>query len=326
MLSASSGIEVVGEARDGVEAVEMTARLKPDVVTMDIQMPRLDGFEATRRIMAECPTPIIIVSSIDPNVVDISMEALRAGALDVVPKPPGPSSPGYEQACRYLAATVRAMSGVKLVRRWSGGDVPTSARPVSGPATATPKLVAIAASTGGPAALRTVFAELPTDFPLPIVVVQHIAAGFVDGFATWLRDNTHLQIKIAKAGEKMRGGNVYLAPDDLHLGVSERGILQVTDAPKVGSFRPSGDFLFESVGKAYGSAAVGVVLTGMGSDGLQGIRALKAAGGRIIAQDEASSVIYGMPGVVVQAGLADRVLPLGEIAAELAALATPAAR
>ena len=338
MLSSASGLEVIGEATNGIDAVEMTKRLKPDVVTMDIQMPGLDGFEATTRIMTECPTPIVIISSLDVKSVEFSMEALRAGALAVLPKPVGPTSADFGQVSRYIAATVRSMSQVKLVRRWpanapykaSAAALGTATSSASGtgpgvtprPAATQPlKVIAIAASTGGPAALHKLFAALPADFPVPILFVQHIALGFADGFASWLDGSSKLRVKVARAGEPVRKGTAYLAPDDHHLGISERSTVVLSGAPPVGSFRPSGSFLFESVANVAGAAAIGVILTGMGSDGVEGLRALRSAGGLIIAQDEASCEIFGMPGAAVAAGVTDQVLPLETIAAQLQRIA-----
>jgi two-component system chemotaxis response regulator CheB len=323
ILSGSSGIEVIGEATDGVEAVEMTSRLRPDVVTMDVNMPRLDGYAATRRIMVECPTPIVVVSSLDLRSVEASMEALRAGALEVIPKPEGPSSPGHGQQARYLAAIVRAMSDVRLVRQVAAFD---SGRRLHAPESVAygraprPRAVAIAASTGGPIAIQRILSELPTDFGAPILFVQHMAVGFGEGFAAWLGASVELRVKIARTGEPLEPGTAYLAPDERHLGVSVRGTTLLSDAAPIQGFRPSANFLFESVGKSFGAASVGVILTGMGSDGLEGMRSLAAAGGRVIAQDEQSSEIFGMPGAVVDAGLAQQILPLHEIAAELVAI------
>lgn len=313
MLSASSGIEVVGQAKDGLEAVEMTLRLKPDLVTMDLEMPRLNGYEATRRIMDECPTPIVIVSSLDVKSVEISMEALRAGALDVVEKPTGPTSPGHADQARHLAATVRAMSDVRLVRRWPSSSSTPSA-PVEPVAPgAKPKIIAIAASTGGPVALHKLLGDLPINFPVPVLIVQHMAIGFGDGFAAWLDTSVSIKVRVARVGEPLVPGVAYIAPDSRHLGVSERSTIALSASPPVGGFRPSASYLFESAGRAYGAGAVGVILTGMGSDGLDGMRSLKTAGGFVIAQDEATSEIFGMPGVVVQAGIADKVMPLPHI-------------
>ncbi|MDP2310393.1 MAG: chemotaxis response regulator protein-glutamate methylesterase [Pseudomonadota bacterium] len=318
MLSASSGIDVVGQAKNGLEAVEMTARLKPDLVTMDIEMPGLNGYEATRRIMSECPTPIVIVSSLDVRSVEISMEALQAGALEVIPKPVGPTAPGHAAQARYLAATVRAMSDVRLVRRWPNAAVPYKEPPAL-PVTQRAKVIAIAASTGGPVALHKLLGGLSKEFPVPILIVQHMATGFGDGFATWLDSTVPMPVKVARLGEPVLPGVAYLAPDSRHLGVSDRSTIVLSDTPSVGGFRPSASFLFESAGRVYGAGAVGVILTGMGSDGLEGMRSLKAAGGYVIAQDEATCEIFGMPGVVVAAGIADRVLPLPRIGEHLVA-------
>lgn len=320
ILGAAGGLEVIGQATNGLEAVEMTRRLRPDVVTMDIQMPGLDGFEATKRIMAEMPTPIVIISSLDVTSIKFSMEALQAGALAVLAKPLGPGAPTYEQSARYVAATVRIMSQVKLVRR-SGGAPPYSSLPTGpgttgGPARA-PRIVAIAASTGGPAALRKLFSSLPADFGAPIVFVQHIAIGFAEGFARWLDEGSALRVKIALAGEPLRPGTAYLAPDDQHLGVSERFTVTLSSGPPVGGFRPSGTALFESVARCYGSGALAVILTGMGRDGVDGLQAIKSSGGSVIAQDEASSDIFGMPAAAIAAGVADLVLPLDFIGPRL---------
>ncbi len=320
MLSAASGLEVIGQASNGIDAVEMTKRLRPDVVTMDIQMPGLDGFEATKRIMSEMPTPIVIISSLDVHSVQFSMEALNAGALAVLPKPVGPASPDYEATSRLVASTVRSMSQVKLVRRWPSAPPykpQSSTAPSAAVRSLRPRAVTIAASTGGPAALRLLVSELDSTFPVPILAVQHMALGFADGFAKWLDGGTSLRVRVAREGEPLRPGNVYLAPDDKHLTVSDRSTVLLSDGPPVGGHRPSGTALFESAARAFGPATLSVILTGMGRDGVDGLRAVRAAGGKVIAQDEQTSDIFGMPGAAVAAGVTDLVLPLGSISGQL---------
>lgn len=317
ILRSDSNVEVVGEAVNGVQAVEMTKRLRPDVVTMDIRMPTMDGFEATRAIMAEVPTPIVIITgSFDAREVEVSMQALRLGALTVLPKPVGPDAPDFEEQSQRLLQTVKTMSEVKVVRRRLGQTPHTGARHVLSQSVR-PRIVAVAASTGGPAALARILADLPADFPLPLLVVQHIAKGFVEGFAAWLNSTSALPVKVAEQGEAIRPRTVYIAPDDRHLAVEDRSTLLISSAPPIEGFRPSGTFLFQSVAKSFGNSAVAVILTGMGQDGLVGLRAIHAAGGLVVAQDETTSVIFGMPGVAVASGVADEMLRLDAIAPRL---------
>lgn len=321
MLTSDPGITVVGEARDGAEAVEMAERLRPDLITMDVQMPVLDGLEATMRIVGKVPTPIIIVSSqANASELELSLEATRAGALMVLPKPEGPTSSRFHEQQAHLVAMVKAMSDVKVVRRWGASTPSRSRTPVARdlrPSGERPRLIAIGASTGGPAALRELLASLPAGLPVPILVVQHISKGFLPGLANWLAANTKLQVRVAGSGDVARAGTVYIAPDDHHLGVREDARIVLSTAPHVGSFRPSASFLFESAAAAFGAQVVAVILTGMGDDGVSGLRAVHAAGGLVIAQDEASSVVYGMPREAVRAGVVNTVLPLADIAPRL---------
>jgi two-component system chemotaxis response regulator CheB len=322
MLESDADIRVVGRAKNGVEAVALTKTLSPDVVVMDIHMPVLDGFRATRQIMIECPTPIVIVSAtLDVKAVDVSLHALRLGALSVLEKPLGPGAEDFQETCDRFIATIRAMSAVKVVRRWAENSVPP---PELAPEKRPPlQVLAIAASTGGPTALLRVLSDLPAALPVPVLIVQHMAPGFVGGLANWLAEGTALKVKVAEQGERIENGVAYLAPDDRHLGLHDRRTLQVSSSPPCGGFRPSGTFLFESVAQIYGGSAVGVILTGMGDDGVTGLDALRRAGGRIIAQDEATSVVFGMPAAAIAAGLPHITLPLDLIGARLQAWLGP---
>lgn len=326
ILESDPEVRVVGQASDGAEAVEMADRLRPDLVTMDIQMPGMDGFEATRQIMVRAPAPILMVSSLARREdVELSLKATRLGAVMVLPKPAGPGAPGFERDRDELVAMARAMSQVKVVRRWAS-TLGTAAppRPPARPSGRAAQLVAIGASTGGPAALQQLLAALPASFPAPVLVVQHIARGFVRPLADWLGAAGPLKVRIAAAGERSVPGTVYLAPDDAHLRVGPGGTIVLADTPPVGGFRPSASALFESVGGLHGAGAVAVILTGMGDDGVAGLRAAHAAGTRVLAQDEESSVVYGMPREAALAGVVDEILPLSEIAARLVALTAPA--
>jgi two-component system chemotaxis response regulator CheB len=332
ILRGDAEIQVVGEAKDGQEGVELAGRLRPDLVTMDVRMPRLDGFAATKEIMIASPTPIVIVTaSFGAREVEMAMQSLRAGALAILRKPPGPESPAFEEAARKLVATVKAMAHVKVVRHWRPPSGEHSAAPsvrkvglgAVRPARR-PPLIAIATSTGGPAALHRLLSSLPGDFSAPILVVQHNAPGFMAGLVSWLDGGCDLSVKAAEQGELLLPHTTYLAPDDRHLGVSNQGTVVLSSAPAVGGFRPSGTWLFESAARACGASLIALILTGMGEDGVAGLRAVRQAGGRVIAQDEDSSVVWGMPGAAVAAGLADSVLPLDAIATELASLVNTA--
>lgn len=314
ILGSDPELLVVGEAADGAEAIKMTRELRPDVVTMDIRMPKMDGFAATKEIMIETPTPIVIVtSSRSVHNVEMSMHALRAGALAIMEKPAGPLGTGFDDAAGQLIANVKAMSQVKVVRHWRQPRPAARVEAAAARPERKARIVAVASSTGGPAALHVLLSSLPADFPGPILVVQHISHGFIRGLADWLDKVTHLHVKVADDAEPLRKRTVYLAPDDRHLGVSAQGLIALSSAPAIGGFRPSGSHLFESVAKTYGSRAAALILTGMGEDGVAGLHAIRGAGGWIVAQDEKSSVVFGMPGAAIAANLADEVLPVEEM-------------
>ena len=325
ILSSDPGIRVVGTAHDGEEAIEAIARTRPDVITMDVHMPKMNGLDATRRIMETCPTPIVVVSSsTDPREVATTFEATEAGALAVLRRPAGIGHPDHEASARELVQTVKLMSEVKVVRRWSQARRDPVARPAQARLDHAPgkvRIVALGASTGGPPVLQTILSQLPRDFPAPVLVVQHMAAGFVQGFIEWLGHSSRLPIHLAAHGEQILPGNVYVAPDELQMKVERGGRIALTrDAPENG-LRPAVSYLFRSVAEVYGSDAVAGMLSGMGRDGADELKLLKDVGAATFAQDKDSSVVHGMPGEAIKLGAATFVLPPEKIAAVLSRLA-----
>ena len=326
ILGSDPGIRVVGTAQDGEEALAAVQRHSPDVITMDIHMPKLNGLEATRRIMETNPTPIVIVSgSEDPREVATTFDAIEAGALAVLRRPVGIGHPNHEAAARELVQTVKLMSEVKVVRRWprtrNTGPAPHPAKMGLVRAPAQVRIVAIGASTGGPPALHTILTELPRDFPVPLLVVQHMAAGFIRGFVEWLVQSAGLPVHVATHGELVLPGHVYVAPDACQMKIERGGKIALTkDAPENG-LRPSVSYLFRSVAEVYGCDAAAGLLTGMGSDGAEELRLLKEKGAVTFAQDKDSSVVHGMPGEAIKLDAAMLVLPPEKIAAVLTSLA-----
>jgi len=320
LLEQDPMLRVVGTARDGLEAVAEAERLRPDVILMDVHMPRMNGFEATRRIMERVPTPIVIVSaSISREEVALTFEALKAGALTVVDKPGGPGHPDHAEDARRLLETVRLMAEVKVVRRWPRRGRPGPFPPSVG-ADRKIRVVAIGASTGGPQVVAEILSQLPGDLGVPILLVQHIAPGFAPGLAEWLGQGTPFAVKLAEPGEPARPGTVYIAPDGSQMGIAKDGRIRLTGEVAEDGFRPSASYLFQSVAETYGRSAIGILLTGMGRDGAAGLRRLREAGGLTIAQDEESSVIFGMPGEAVRLGAAEHVLSPEQIVVTIRSL------
>jgi two-component system chemotaxis response regulator CheB len=329
ILGSDPDIQIIGTADSGETALQAIANEMPDVITMDIQMPDMNGLEATRRIMSTTPVPIVIVSAHwNPQEVATTFEAMEAGALAVLEKPQGIGHADYAAQSRKLIQTVKLMSEVRVVRRWSSSRLRPRTSP---PVTAAPevreqrsvRVVAIGASTGGPPVLQTVLAGLPAGFTAPVLIVQHIAAGFGEGLAQWLGQVTGLPVHVATHREALLPGHIYLAPDNRHLGISAqcRAVLS-DDAPEHG-LRPTVSHLFRSVAQACGRNAVGILLTGMGKDGAAELKEMKERGALTIAQDEATSVVYGMPGEAARLDAAKLILPPAEIAATLIRLLTP---
>lgn len=321
-----AGMEIVGAARDGLQAVALAHKLRPDALIIDVSVPRINGLEATRQIMSEIPTPVVIVAEeLGRTSVALSMEALRAGALAAVEKPVLPGSAKFAVHSAALIDTVRTMADVKLVRRWQRAAPKAPQRPIvkhsSLELSVRSQLIAIAASTGGPAALYAILTRLRSTFPLPIVVTQHISPGFVRGMASWLNESAHLTVKLAQHGESLRPATVYIADDDRHLTVLANRTIALVDGPIVDGHRPSATVLFQGVARAFGPKSICVILTGMGRDGADGLQAVHRAGGAVLAQDEKTCAVFGMPKAAIEAGVADRILPLEDIAEELTSLA-----
>ena len=313
VIAAEPGFDVVAVAADGNTAARLTGKLKPDVITMDLNMPEADGFAGIARIMAETPTPILVLT-VSREEAD-GFRALSLGALDLLEKPQAAAD--LDEYGRVLRSRLRLLAGVKVIRHVRG----LRERPAASPrGSGRADLVAIGASLGGPRALATLLRGLPPAFPAPIVVVQHIADGFTEGLAAWLSTETRLDVHEGREGEPLAPGRVVLAPTGRHLVVGE-GVVRLSDAPPVDTFRPSVTPLFLSAARAYGPRVCGVMLTGMGRDGAEGLKAIRDAGGPTIAQDEATSTVFGMPRAAIELGAVERVLPLEEIARALRELA-----
>ncbi len=329
-LCSDPAIEVVGTAETGEEALEAVERFRPDIITMDIHMPRMNGFDATRRIMETHPTPIVIVSgAADATDTAKAFRAIESGALAVLSKPTGVGHPEYQQSAAELVRTVKLMSEVKVVRRWPRNrlaEVVPETSLCKGIRLQTtqsqPRIVAIGASTGGPPVLQTILAALPRNFPIPVLIVQHIAAGFTRGLVEWLAQTSSLPVHVPAHGQSVLPGQVYVAPDGLHMAVGADGHIQLRSDEPDNGLRPSVACLFRSVAKAYGPSAVGVLLTGMGKDGAWELKLMKEQGAVTIAQDRETSVVHGMPGEAIRLGGATYVLPPEKIRVALASLAT----
>jgi len=360
LLESDPDVRVVGEAADGHEALAQVVALRPDLITLDVRMPSMDGVETTRQIMAYHPTPILVLTAtLSSNDVDITFQMLGAGALDVMEKPHLSDPIALERCRRALLRKVRLLAHVKVVTHLRGrrglgvgarpeptpvganigrksaasadenarrSDV-ASAPPAPPSYTSAPAfpVVVIGASTGGPRVLRQLLTALPHDFPAAVLVVQHIAQGFSAGLVEWLAPGVALPVRLAAEGEALRAGQVLVAPDRLDLLVQPGGLIHLSGLPLLLQ-RPAIDIVMQSIAAVYGERAIGVLLTGMGRDGAVGMQAIRRAGGYTIAQDEASCTIYGMPRAAVELGAVIAVLPPARIVAALVERLALAAR
>jgi len=321
VVSEEPDMTVLDAVGDGEQAVEKCIELEPDLVLMDIQMPRMDGLMATEHIMAQSPTPILVITS-DPyrGGVDMSFKALSAGALDLMAKPT--SLPWPDRERQEFLRKIRLLSQIPVIRHVRGsmrrrhvsfhGSRATDALGVEDVA-----VVGIVASTGGPKALARLLGDLPPGFPSPILVVQHIMRGFSQHLASWLDANSDLEVLEAAHGLRAEPGRVYVAPADHHLELGSGRWLEVHDAPPVGGHRPSGDVLLESLARRAPDRSLALVLSGMGSDGTMGLAAIHRAGGVTLVQDRESSVVYGMPQSAIDLGVVQNVVDLDGMAHEV---------
>ena len=355
ILASSPDIEVIGKARGGQEAIEKVTELRPDVVTMDIEMPGLDGLHALGYIMSECPTPVIMLSGAESRQADVTMTAFEYGAVDFILKPSGNISLDMVKIKEELVKKVKAASSVEVHKL---GFIEDKSMKENGHKKSTPstsikqgeprsdiidveplkqkkessgikgryqKIIIIGASTGGPRALQQVIPLLPSNLRAPVLVVQHMPPGFTKSLAERLNAQSMIKVREAMEGDILQPGTVYIAPGDFHMTIKQqkingetREVIVLARGEKVQGVRPSVDVLLNSVAPIFGQNSLGVILTGMGSDGTDGIRKLKLAGGRVMAEDESTCVVYGMPRSVIEQKLADYILPIDRIAENIA--------
>ena len=330
LLVGDVSLDVIGTARDGAEAVEKVPLLRPDVVVMDVGVPGTDGFATTQEIMATNAVPIVLVGTPDgADMVETTFRAIDAGAVAALPRPVESGHPGHDRQVEHLRQTVRAMSEVKVITRYRGtgplspdslGPEPTKPGASRRPSV---EVVSIGASTGGPLSLRTILSTLPADFPVPILVVQHIAQGFLPGMVEWLAQTTPLRLRIAIHGQTAQPGHVYFGPNGFFLGIDRRRTLTLKPCAPGTRLCPSVAHLFEATCSAFNHRSVGVLLTGMGRDGAAELQLLRTAGAVTIAQDVSTSVVHGMPGEAIAMGAASYVLPDTDIAARLIRIVAP---
>lgn len=319
ILTSDKDIDVIGSVNNGIEALKFLETMKPDVITMDINMPYMNGFEVTQRIMETNPVPIIIVTSLfDSTDVERTFQAIQAGAVSVIEKPVSIRNENYKQICNNIINNVKLMSEIKVIKRkfQNRKEVrkSTEVKTVANNECCNKKIVAIGVSTGGPPILKKIVSNLTTSISVPILIVQHITPGFINGLVDWLRQETDIPIHIAFDGQSVLPGNIYFAPDDHHMEIVYNGKIKLNKQEKINGLRPTVSHLFNSVANTYGKNSIGILLSGMGRDGVEELKLLKEKGAVTVAQDKESSVVYGMPGEAVKINAATHVLSLEKIA------------
>jgi two-component system, chemotaxis family, protein-glutamate methylesterase/glutaminase len=327
VLASSSEVEVVGTANNGISALAKIPNLKPDVVCTDLLMGKMDGLQLTQELMSTFPRPILVISDVvTANDTQKIGQLLEAGVVDVFPKPKTGFIQDYEQQANNLVSKIKILSGVKVFTKrnttstnkntniqQNNSEVQNSTSQSDKTYLNDYQIVAIGVSTGGPKAMQQIISQLPVNFPLPIVCTQHISVGFLESLVSWLASESFLKIKIAEIGEKPLPGTIYYAPEKYHLEIDSKGKFCYSSAPPINSHRPSVNIMFQSLAQFYGKSVIGILLTGMGQDGVIGMQEIARCGGLTIAQDEASSVIFGMPQEAIKLGVVRQVLPLEKI-------------
>lgn len=314
IINSDPQLQITGEAKNGEEAVKKAASTKPDVIIMDIQMPGINGYEATRAIMEKCPVPIIIHSAlVAPEHTENIFKSMKVGAVAVSQKPPGLEHPESKQLVEKLLRTVKLMSEVKVVRllkqkKKIPQTEPALKNKILGKPQPSIEIIAIGASTGGPPELQNILSNLNNNFTIPIVIAQHIANGFLEGMVDWLSQTTHLTLRIPKTGEPVKNGHVYFAPEDHHISITPSRVFQIYKIDAHENFKRPISHLFSSVAKIYKNNAIGVLLTGMGNDGAIGLKEMKEQGAMTLVQDKESAVVFGMPGEAIKIHAASYVL------------------